>query len=526
MDFTNWKNPGVVAAGTACPGFANPAPPTPTPRLVGRCYTGNYQQAVGSPGIKLGTWDYNFFVQDDFRLNSRLTFNLGLRYEYITMPDNQLTNTNTTGALLGSITIPNDGRTITEATSTLPNDQNNFGPRLGFAYDMTGDGKTSLRAGYGTYYGRIQSSTIYNALVNTGNPGGQGLVSLSPTSTGSLLPPVFPAIIDTSSVVIGQTATAIQFFSSNFQAPLIHQYDFVFEREIMRNTAVSVSYVGSIGRNLPTFFDLNNEINPAAPSTFFTVVGGPFDAQNFSLPNYRRVPGKGGQSMTRIQSTVKSEYNALIVQLNRRFTDGLQFLASYTLAESTDTDQNSATFTETNSPYDIFDRQLDEGHSNFDTRHKIVLSGVWAPTFYKGSKNSFYNYLLNGWSLAPNFVYYSGRPFNGTVSGSSLNNQFGDTFFPLAGRNAFRLPSLINLDIRLSKRFRFRETMALELLAEGFNVANRTHVFSVFNTMYARGSGATVNTLTFNPRFNNEVVGTDSTLYRERQIQFAARFQF
>ncbi len=523
LDFTSWRNPGLFPATTVCPGAAA--------RRVGRCYNGNYQQGIGSPGIKLGTWDYNFFIQDDFRISPRFSLNLGLRYEYIKMPEPVLVNNNTTGALPGSLIIPNDLRTLTEATSTMPDDKNNFGPRIGFAYDLTGDGKTSLRAGYGIYYGRIQSSTIYNALVNTGNPGGQGQyvvgpTVVAPTPNNPIPAPIFPNILDTSSLVLGATATAIQFFDRNFQAPLISQYDIVFEREIMRNTAVSVSYIGSLGRSLPTFFDMNNEVNPTTPTTTYNVVGGPFDGQVFSLPLYRRVPGAGGQAMTRIQSTVKSEYNALVFSFNRRFTQGLQVLASYTLAKSTDTDQNSATFTEGNSPYDLFNGSYDRGPSSFDTRHKVVISGVWAPTFYKGSRNSIGNYLLNGWSLAPNLNYYSGRPFNPAVNGTSLNNSFGDTFFPLAGRNSFRLPSLVNLDIRLSKRFKFRETMSLEFLAEAFNVANRTHVFSVFSTFYTRGTGVNANRLTYEPRFATEVTGTDSTLYRERQIQFATRFQF
>lgn len=523
LDFTNWRNPGQIAAGTLCPGFTTPGP---TARTLGRCYASNYQQGIGSPGIKLTTWDYNFFFQDDFRVSPRFILNLGLRYEYIKMPGNQLTNTNTTGGLPGSMVIPNDLRTITEATSTLPNDKNNFGPRIGFAYDLTGDGKTSLRAGYGIYYGRIQSSTIYNALVNTGNPGGQGQYQVaatvtSPTTANPVPAPIFPNVINTSSLVVGTTATAIQFFDRDFQAPLINQYDIVLEREIMKNTAVSVSYIGSLGRSLPTFYDMNFELNPTTPANTFTVVDGPFGGQTFTLPNYRRVPTASGQSMTRIQSTVKSQYDALVFQFNRRFTDGLQVLASYTFAKSTDTDQNSATFTETNSPYDIFDGSYDRGPSNFDTRHKIVLSGVWAPTFYKGSTRSLWNYVVNGWSIAPNLNYYSGRPFNGNVSGGSLNNTNGDAFFPLAGRNAFRLPSLINLDLRLSKRFKFNETMALEFLAEGFNVFNRTHVFAVNSTLYNRSG----NTLTYNTSFG-QTTGTDSTLYRERQIQFATRFQF
>ncbi|PYS99846.1 MAG: hypothetical protein DMF63_10145 [Acidobacteria bacterium] len=520
MDFTNWKNPGLILPTRACPGLAA--------RNTGRCYNGNYQQGIGSPGIKLGTWDYNFFVQDDYRLSPRVTINMGLRYEVISMPDAVLANNNTSGPLPASLVIPNDLRTIGEATATMPDDKNNFGPRIGVAIDLTGDGKTSLRAGYGIYYGRIQSSTIYNALVNTGNPGGQGQYVVAPTvvvptANNPIPAPIFPNVLNTSSLVVGTTATAIQFFDRNFEAPLINQYDVVFEREVFRNTAVSVSYIGSLGRKLPSFFDLNNEINPATPTTTYTVSGGPFDGQTFTLPLYRRVPGAGGQAMTRIQSTTKSQYDALVFQMNRRFTNGLQLLASYTLAKSTDTDQNSATFTEANSPYDILNGSYDRGPSSFDTRHKVVIAGVWAPTFYKGSTHSFYNYLVNGWSLAPNFNYYSGRPFSGNVGGTSLNNTFGDSFLPLAGRNSFRVPSLINLDVRLSKRFKFNESMALEFLAEAFNIANRTHVFAVNSTLYNRSGTSTV--LTYNAPFG-QVTGTDSTLYRERQIQFAARFQF
>jgi hypothetical protein len=518
LDYVNWQTP--LNPATTC--FSSSA------RRVGLCAAGNYQQGLGSPGIKLTTTDLNFFVQDDFKINTRLTVNLGLRYEYITIPDAPLPNANTTGVLRASTVIPYDLRTVGEATSHLPSDTNNWGPRIGFAYDIFGDGKTSLRGGYGIYYGRIVNSTIYNAVVNTGNPGGQAQLSVLPGTTTNCIPntvgatqpcsPIFPSIIPRNNLTFA--AGAIQFFSRDFQAPLIHQYDVVLERQIMKNSVVSVSYIGSLGRNLPTFFDLNDA---RTGSTTYTLSGGPFDGRTFTLPLYTRIIGGGSTSMTRIQSTVKSQYDAVVFQFNRRFTDGLQALASYTLAKSTDTNQNSATFTQTNSPYDFLDGSFDRGPSSFDTRHKVVLSAVYAPKFYKGSNKSFYNYAVNGWSFAPIFVYYSGRPFSGNVSGTSLNGSFGDSFLPIAGRNSFRLPALWNLDARLSKRFRLTESMNLELLAEAFNVTNRTLIFAENNTLYSRSGTAT--TLTYNTSFG-QVTTTDSTLYRERQIQFSARFQF
>lgn len=495
VDYTNFRTP--LPATTRCA--------TGT-RLAGRCYTSNFSQGFGLEGIKFATYDYNFFVQDDFRITPRLTLNLGLRYEYQKMPETVLANTDTA-------VIPNSGLTTAEATSQLPSDKNNFGPRIGFAYDFFGDGKTSLRGGYGIYYGRIINATIYNALVNTGNPGGQAQLSLAPTASNA---PIFPNVLPSTTTAVA--GGAIQYFQRDFQAPLIHQYDLILEHQIARNTVVSVSYIGSAGRNLPTFVD-QNLVRTGAEATF-TVVGGPSDGQTFTLPTSART-SFSRQAVTEIQSSVKSNYNALVLQANRRFTDGLQFQASYTLSKATDNGQTSAAFPASNSPFDVFDRSLDEGTSNFDVRHKIVISAVYAPNPYKGDANSFYNYLLNGWSIAPIYAHYIGRVYDGNVSGQTLNGTFGDNRSPLNERNAFRLPSLINLDVRLSKRFKFTERYNLELLAEGFNVLNRTHIFSVNTIQYTRSG----NILNFNPSFG-QVTGTDSTLYRERQIQFALRFQF
>ncbi len=516
VDYVNYLSP--LPATSLC---------ATSTRRAGLCYTSNYSQGIGSRGLKFTTYDYNFFAQDDFRVTPRLTLNLGLRYEYIQIPDAVLANTS-------SAVIPNDGRTLAEATSTMPSDSNNFGPRIGFAYDLTGDGKTSVRGGYGIYYGRIQNSTIYNALINTGNTNGQSQLSVPTTRTSggvtTINPcaPVFPNILSADCSTFSQGA--IQFFQRDFQAPLINQYDLIFEREVLKNTIVSASFIGSLGRNLPTFVDQNLV---RTGSNTFTVYGGDLNGQTFTLPVYSRANSSFAQ-LTQIESTVNSEYRALVLQANRRFTNGLQFQTSYTLAKSTDTNQNSATFTQNNSPYDVFDRSYDAGPSNFDVRHKFVASVVYAPNLYKGDKSSFYNYLLNGWSIAPVYTFYSGRPFDGTVSGTSLNGTNGDNRFPLNERNAYRLPSISNLDLRISKRFKFNERYNLELLAEGFNVFNRTQVFGLSSTLYNRNTNCfTINGITtsntnglcYNPTFG-ETTTTDSTLYRERQVQFAARFQF
>jgi hypothetical protein len=524
IDYVNFVTP--LPATTTCS--------SSTARLVGRCYTSNFVQGIGLPGIKFSENEYSFFLQDDFRVTPRLTVNLGLRYEYQQLPSAVLPNAST--AL-----IPNVGRTLNEATSTLPSDKNNFGPRFGFAYDIFGDGKTSIRGGAGIYYGRILGGHIWNNLLKTGNPAGQGTISVANNVTTNCFPavatatqpcsPVFPNVLPSTVTTFG--AATVFYFQRNFQTPQIAQYDLVLERQIAKNTVASISYVGARGSHLPTFVDQN--LTPTGGFKTFTIYGGDANGQTFTLPLYTRGNTALPFSILEEQSSVKSEYNAMILQANRRFTNGLQFQASYTLAKSTDTGQNSLITTSIfNQPVDIFDRSYDKGPSTFDVRHKLVVSAVYAPTFYKGSDNSFYGYLLNGWSIAPIYVYYSGAPFSAVVSGSALNGSNGDNRFTQLPRNSFRLPSIKNMDLRISKRFKFTERYSLEALAEAFNLFNRTQVFGESTTLYtpatncANTNGIVTNNpngLCFTPAFGS-VTTTDSNKYRERQIQFAVRFQF
>ncbi len=115
--------------------------------------TPTYSQAFGPLGFEFSTNDYAFFAQDDWKVSQRLSLSLGLRWEYEQLPDPY-------SAAWSIPTVPQ--------TATMPSDKNNFGPRVGFAYDIFGNGKTVVRGGYGLYYGRVINSTIFNALSNTG----------------------------------------------------------------------------------------------------------------------------------------------------------------------------------------------------------------------------------------------------------------------------------------------------------------------------------------------------------------------
>src|ERR1043166_3601332 len=204
IDHLNWKTP--LGATFPC---------ATSTRVAGKCYTSNYQQAFGGTAFTFTENLWNFFLQDDYRVTPRLTLNMGLRWEYQQMPKPFLANP----------AIP--------LTGHMPSAKTDFGPRVGFAWDIHGKGTDSFRGGYGIYYGLMGTSTIYNALVNTGMPGGQFQVSLSQAAG-----PTFP---NTLSTVPAAPTVAVQFFQDGFKSPRIHQADLTYEHEIARNTVISGS---------------------------------------------------------------------------------------------------------------------------------------------------------------------------------------------------------------------------------------------------------------------------------------------
>ncbi len=508
IDYTNWKTP--LAATVNCVNNAT--------RFRGKCYTSNFSQGFGPLGATLATNDVNFYGQFDWRFRPRVNFNFGLRYEYEAMPSAQI-------PYPSAAQIPNLNLTLDQATGHLPDNKMNFGPRAGFTIALTGDGKTSLRGGYGIYFGRIINSTIYNALVNTGNVGGQFQASVAPTSSTA---PIFPNVLSSAPAGTG----AIQFFSPDYKNPLIHQADLSFQREIMANTTVSASYLLSLGRRLPTFIDRNLWL-PTQTQTF-TVSGGPFDGQSTTIPIFRATrPNASFGALTEIESEVNSTYHGMVIELSRRFSKGLQFLASYTLSKAQDASQSSTTFSTNNIPYNAFNYQGEWGRSNFDRRHKFITNAVYSPR--AKMDNKVLKTLFDGWTMSPILQLWTGLPYNGMVSGSfsgnatvgtgtgagSLNRSGGANRFPLIDRNAFTGPKVVNFDLRISRRYYIKEKANIEFFAEAFNLFNRTQITGLNTTFYTL-SGTT---LTYNSSFAT-ISEAGGTLYRERQIQLAVRFSF
>ena len=511
IDYTNFQ--AALPAGNQC---------YSSTRTRGKCYGGNFNQGLGVLGLTMKTTDLNYFFQDDWRVSPKLTLNLGVRYEYQRNPK------------------PINFNSLVPQTGISISDTNNIGPRIGFAYDINGDGKTSIRGGWGIYYGRVINSTVYNALVNTGVgiDRGQRQVTLAATAAAA---PVYPNLLTAGTLV----APAVQFFSPKFQLPQIHQWDFIFEREIARNTVVSASYLGSFGNSLPNFVDTN--LSAPTGSGTFIAVGGPFDGQQWRIPLFLGTrPQPAFAQLTEIRSDVFSKYHALVLQANRRLTNGLQFQMNYTLSRAYDNGQSSVTFTSNNLPFNAFDQANENGLSAFDRRQKFVTSLVYNTNFKGGSHTS--RAILNGWTIAPIFNSFSGARYTATVSGNvsptnnfgiaggtqagGLNGSLGSSRFALLPRNFYKQPNIWYLDMRISRRFSINEDMKIELIAEAFNVFNRTQVTGVSAGIYSVDTTGTAASprpfLNFSSGASGfqSVTGADSTLFRERQIQLAARFQF
>lgn len=507
------------------------------------CYS-NFTQGLGLPGLEFTTNDYAVFAQDDWKVRPRLSLSIGLRYEYQMLPD-PFSN-------LVNAAVPQTGK--------MPKDKNNFGPRVGFAWGVTGDGKTVLRGGYGIYYGRVINSTIFNALINTAAPGSQVSKFFTPTTAGA---PVFPAILTS----LSGAGSNVVFFDHNFQDPQIHQMDMTLERDLGWNTVLSVSYLGSLGRELPGFVDTNictgaNIPAPGCPApgtiTYQVVNGGPLRGSSYTTALFKpfsatqRRPNGSFGSLTDIFSGINSSYHALVVQVNHRLSHNIQFGANYTWSHAIDFGQNQQTFSASNLLLFPNSVAAEKGNSIYDIPNRFVANAVvtspWKKTGWAG-------WLANGWGFSPIFQIQNGLPYTLQVNGDNapggaiagINGSNGTNRIDVLGNNSFRQPTTWVGDLRLAKYFTFREKYKLELIGDFFNIANHQNVTGVNNNGYFIAASGTAPTPTgpvtcssaspcldfFDPTkpalsslFGTVTSSNGNITYTPRQIQLGVRIQF
>lgn len=471
-----------------------------------------YQQAFAGTGTTGATTnpdlsDYAVYLQDDWKATPKLTINAGVRYDLQTLaappvrnPDPQLINAGLD-------------------TSTQPSDTNNIAPRFGFSYAF--DDKSVLRGGYGIFYGRTTGIMLGTAhSQNAINVINVSLTQAQLTAAGL----VYPNILSAPPTGAVPTRPSIYLFADDYAQPYVQQGRLGYEREVFKNTSLTVTYMFFKGVHLSRTRDINL---PAPTLVTFT---DPRDGQTFQVPRFVNPrPLTNYVRVNLFESTGNSEYNALALQLQRRFSKGWQFLATYTFSKAKDDrpDQTSVVPGNAGDDAKIVFNQLnvrdDYGTADVDIPHRFVFSSVREFGTFKKSKNKFLRALLSDYTFSSITQINSGVPYTATV-GADLNNdgnRFNDRA-PGTVRNQFRARAFWQSDMRITRLFRLGETMRLRLIAEGFNLTNRTNVLAPNLSLYSGFTGANVftiptGTLTF---------GLPRTFFPSREFQLAVKFDF
>ena len=438
--------------------------------LAGTVSSATETALAATPALTVNA--FNAFVQDDIKLTSRLTVNLGLRWEFNGVPYERYNR-------LSIYDIPTN-KLYQEGSAGAPpvyrNQYTNFGPRVGFAYDPFGKGKTVIRAGAGFYFDQPVTNIV------------SGLGSNPPFST---------SVNNTSNIALANpfavppgTGSALQAIDPNFRNGTVLSYNFSLEHEVF-GTVFTASYAGSEGHHLRINGDYNQGISGVRPIT-------PWSSINLQ------------------QSVSNSNYNGLWLSANKRLAKGLTFSTSYTWSKSID---NNSVGSSNPQVQDYRNLSAERALSDFDARNRFVLSGTYLLPFQ--GKGAFLKRVAEGWSLSPIVNLQSGSPFSPIISvtdskGSleAFDRPFVNLGVPLylpspspagwinpaaftrqatgfgnAGRNILTAPGFEDIDFSVAKTTTIKERAALQFRAEAFNLFNHPNFTQPVNNLAATTFG-------------------------------------
>jgi len=495
---------------------------TATASAVGtyQCYAASgYGQSFGNPTFAITTFDYALFAQDNWKVMSRLTLELGMRYDFEFMP--------TPPTYLANAAVPQ--------TSNHPSDKNNIGPRIGFSYDVWGSGKSILRGGYGMYYGRVSNGVLLNVLLNSGSTNGQYTSVYSPTAGSTT--PIFPNNV---SVAGAAMTPSVYYLDSHLQNPMVHEFDLLVQQDIGMGTVASLSYLGALGREFTNF--INTNLDPSTTQvtniTFFDPTG------SSPIPNGTIIPVKtythyintSYQGITDVISNINTSYNSFVAEVQNHSLHNIQFDINYNWSHSLDYNQNAIPTVTTDNWLDPYaSARSNYGNSIYNVPDRLVLYALYNfPDVAR--KESLLSYAINGWSMDNSFQAQSGLPYSaaviGSTSSSSISTGWNGTgvtsYIPILGRNTYKYPRHEVDDIRIQKEFTLRDRTKLQLMINDFNVANKQNVEGLNITAYNLSSiGPTSGIASYQTSFQSISTSNNSgLLYSPREVEIAARVTF
>jgi hypothetical protein len=479
--------------------------------------------------------EWSLYVQDDFRVNSKLTLNLGLRWDvyqpWVEIEDRQSNFDETTGLFV----VASDGATlggVSVGRYLQTYSKGDLGPRFGFAYDVTGTGRTIVRGGVGVFWNFTPGGTSSSKAQNPPFLQSTALTAAPNTNfsndtkmlVSAGLPP--PPGVDPNRPPSGTTRSI---FDVDFRDAYTTNWNLNVQQQLGTNYMLELAYAGSRGRQYLLKGDPNE-----APAT----VG--VTNSNILRPYATISPAL--RTLGQVQSTGILNYNAFLAKLQRRFANGFSLLTSYTFAKAMDyNSDNDGTVTVAN-VYNI--AGYNYGPSDYDIRHTLSVAGMYELPL---GREKWYG----GWQVSGIVYYRTGYPFTPGQTAGILSTTVGGTgqrpnvvgdwelddptidkwFEPTAfrppadntgtygdaGRNIMRGPEQFNIDMSLIKYTRIGR-FNLELRCEAFNVLNHPQ-FGQPNRTIGNAAVATIGAMLTNPACST--CGTT-----ERNIQFAAKLTF
>jgi hypothetical protein len=470
----------------------------------------NIRVTFGVREFLVSQWNTGFFFQDDWRVNSRLTLNIGMRYDYFSVPrerDGRLFNRD----------FPYGFGALRPADSVYLADRRGFAPRIGFAYQLDKEGKTVLRGGFGIMINRIPLEGIVQDLVANAadEPNRVELTRADAQRLGLRYPvtnaQVLPLVKGGSGTIFGNA------FAADIRNPVSYQRTIGIQRQLGANHSIDVSYVGNRAGWIPLAFDWN---------------------QPDRLTGVR--PNTGFGTFRFYQPSDSSNFNSLQTSFRGRLNRGLTYGVNYVWGRNMGYSNNGSLATSELSPQDIYDVGGDYGPAPGDNRHRFLTNFVAELPFRKlisgwGRAGTL---LFGGWQLAGFFNAISGDALNVVqtssykssrpdyIGGEPILADFRQTLqflnprafvqVPVApasgapirpgnvGRHALYGPNRVNLDLGVAKNLQFTERVNLQLRADLFNAFNHVNYggvsLNIRNSNFGRLTAGSFRTMQLNMR--------------------------